>query len=52
MGRIVKERCPHCNKVMRNDGTEAEPKWVCNNPKCIEYVVVPPKEEEAGGTNE
>lgn len=50
MGRIVKERCEHCLKVMRNDGTADNPKWVCNNPKCIEYV--PPKEEEAGGTKE
>jgi hypothetical protein len=43
MGRIVKERCPHCNKVMRNDGTTEQPKWVCNNPKCADYV--PPTED-------
>jgi hypothetical protein len=23
---------------MRNDGTEQEPIWVCNNPKCVKYV--------------
>ena len=45
MGRIVKERCIHCLKVMRNDGAAKQPKWVCNNPKCIEYV--PPQEEGA-----
>jgi hypothetical protein len=22
---------------MRNDGTETEPKWVCNNPNCVKY---------------
>lgn len=38
----VKMRCNKCMKVMRNDGTEAEPKWVCNNPKCVRYV--PPAE--------
>lgn len=43
MARIVKERCSHCNKVMRNDGTEQEPKWVCNNPKCVCYE--PPIED-------
>ena len=44
MARIVKERCPHCNKVMRNDNTEQESKWVCNNPKCVCYE--PPKDED------
>lgn len=44
MGRIVKERCEHCLKVMRNDGTAEQPKWVCNNPKCICYE--PPKDED------
>jgi hypothetical protein len=29
---------------MRNDGTADNPKWVCNNQKCIEYV--PPLKEE------
>ena len=44
MGKIVKVRCPHCNKVMRNDGTEQEPKWVCNNQKGVKYK--PPKTNE------
>ena len=44
MGRIVKERCEHCLKVMRNDGTTENPKWVCNNPKCVCYE--PPKQED------
>ena len=43
MGRIVKERCFKCNKVMRNDGTADSPKWVCNTPNCTEYV--PPQED-------
>ena len=34
----VKKRCSHCLKVMRNDGTAENPKWVCNNPKCPAYV--------------
>jgi hypothetical protein len=51
MGRIVKERCIHCLKVMRNDGTADNPKWVCNNLKCIEYVP-PTEDEDEGGTNE
>lgn len=50
MARIVKERCPHCNKVMRNDGTQEQPKWVCNNPKCVCYE--PPKDEDEGDDNE
>ncbi len=44
MGRIVKERCEHCLKVMRNAGTAEQPKWVCNNPKCVCYE--PPKDED------
>lgn len=40
----VKKRCDHCLKVMRNDGTATEPKWVCNNPKCVCYE--PPKQED------
>jgi hypothetical protein len=31
---------------MRNDGTEKEPKWVCNNPKCADYVPPEDKEDE------
>lgn len=42
---IVKVKCIRCRKVCRNDGTEEQPKWVCNNPKCVRYV--PPKEEPA-----
>lgn len=34
---IVKVRCSHCNKKMRNDGTEKNPVWVCNNPACKQY---------------
>lgn len=34
----VKKRCNRCLKPMRNDGTEQNPKWVCNNPDCVRYV--------------
>jgi hypothetical protein len=30
---------------MRNDGTEEQPKWVCNNPKCVKYVPPEPAPE-------
>ena len=30
---------------MRNDGTEQNPKWVCNNPKCVKYVPPQPEPE-------
>ena len=40
--RIV-QRCRRCRKPMRNDGTEQEPKWVCNNPSCVCYV--PPTDD-------
>jgi hypothetical protein len=40
---IVSKKCNRCRKPMRNDGTEEQPKWVCNNPNCVKYV--PPKEE-------
>ena len=40
---VVKKRCNKCMKVMRNDGTDTEPKWVCNNPNCVRYV--PPATE-------
>jgi hypothetical protein len=37
---------------MRNDGTEQNPKWVCNNPSCVKYVppapYVPDKTEDSG----
>jgi hypothetical protein len=31
---------------MRNDGTEEEPKWVCNNSKCVRYVEPQEKSED------
>lgn len=45
----IKKRCLRCLKVMRNDGTDEQPKWVCNNPSCVRYV--PPKEEPTEDTN-
>ena len=39
----IKKRCLRCLKVMRNDGTDEQPKWVCNNPSCVRYV--PPQPE-------
>ena len=33
---IVK-RCIRCRQPMRNDGTEQQPVWVCNNSKCVRY---------------
>ena len=41
-------RCVRCNKSMRNDGTAEQPKWECNNPKCVRYV----PEDEENNTNE
>lgn len=46
MALSIIKRCNRCRKPMRNDGTEEQPIWVCNNPKCVKYV--PP----ADGTNE
>lgn len=43
---IVKVKCIRCRKVCRNDGTEEQPKWVCNNPKCVRYVEPPTEEEQ------
>ena len=40
-------RCVRCNQKMRNDGTEAAPVWVCNNPACVRYV--PPKKTTKKG---
>lgn len=40
---IVSKKCNRCRKPMRNDGTEEQPIWVCNNKKCVKYK--PPKEE-------
>ena len=42
---VIKKRCNRCLKVMRNDGTEQNPKWVCNNPKCVKYVPPQPEPE-------
>ena len=38
----ITKRCIRCRKPERNDGTEENPKWVCDNPKCVRYV--PPVE--------
>ena len=35
---------------MRNDGTEEQPIWVCNNPSCVKYV--PPGDGTNDNTNE
>jgi hypothetical protein len=44
----ITKRCNRCLKPMRNDGTDEQPKWVCNNPKCVRYVppVEPKKQTE------
>lgn len=39
-------RCIRCNQRMRNDGTAEQPKWVCNNLKCVRYVPEQEPEEE------
>ena len=39
----IKVRCRRCRQPMRNDGTEANPIWVCNNPSCVCYV--PPTDD-------
>ena len=38
----ITKRCIRCRKPERNDGTEENPRWVCDNPKCSRYT--PPKE--------
>ena len=43
-------RCIRCRKKMRNDGTEQNPKWVCNNSNCVRYV--PPEESTEEKTEE
>lgn len=43
MALTITKRCNRCRQPMRNDGTETEPKWVCNNPSCVKYV--PPAED-------
>ena len=30
-------RCNRCGQPCRNDGTEGNPIWVCNNSKCVKY---------------
>ena len=42
----ITQRCRRCRKPMRNDGTDEQPKWVCNNPSCVCYV--PPAPEDNG----
>ncbi len=44
---IVSKKCIRCRKPMRNDGTVEQPKWVCNNPKCVKYV--PPTQDNTHG---
>ena len=39
-------RCNRCGKKCRNDGTEAEPKWVCDNDKCVKYTPKTSEETE------
>lgn len=41
---VYVKRCTNCWHLLRNDGTEQEPKWVCNNPSCVCYV--PPADSE------
>ncbi len=43
MASPIKPRCFRCNRTMRNDGTEEQPKWVCQNTKCVRYVPAPKK---------
>jgi hypothetical protein len=47
---IVSKKCIRCRKPMRNDGTDEQPKWVCNNPNCVRYV--PPTEQEQTDGND
>jgi hypothetical protein len=47
---IVSKKCIRCRKPMRNDGTEQNPHWVCNNPSCVRYV--PPTEQEQTDGND
>ena len=46
MAYVITKRCNRCLKPMRNDGTDEQPKWVCNNPKCVKYV--PPAPTDNG----
>ena len=42
-------RCVRCNQRMRNDGTAENPKWVCDNPKCVRYVPPANDKKNEGG---
>ena len=46
MALHITKRCNRCLKPMRNDGTEQEPKWVCNTSQkpCVKYK--PPVTQE------
>jgi hypothetical protein len=44
MALSITKRCNRCRQPMRNDGTEQNPAWVCNNPQCVKYVPVPEPE--------
>ena len=49
----ITKRCNRCLKPMRNDGTAEQPKWVCNNPKCVKYVPpTEPEQEQNNGNDE
>jgi hypothetical protein len=37
---------------MRNDGTEQNPVWVCNNPKCVKYVPPADSNEDSEDSEE
>jgi hypothetical protein len=50
MALHITKRCNRCLKPMRNDGTETEPKWICNNPKCVKYK--PPVDGNADSEEE
>lgn len=47
MALKITQRCRRCRKPMRNDGTDAEPKWVCNTRSCVCYVP-PPDDGDSG----
>lgn len=50
---MVTKRCLRCRKPMRNDGTEQNPRWVCNNPDCVRYVPsADDQEQDAEDENE
>ena len=50
MALTVVKRCNRCRKPMRNDGTDTEPKWVCDNQNCVKYVPPAPVEEDEPDT--